>query len=272
MNMQRTGYDRCRRAEHFEQLLERTAQRPFGKDEYHWSRHASRVRRLEARLLLVIWGLPNGLQTGLCWALAQRTLPAFEQRHPSLRSMRDFLNPDWLRRTMACVDVSPRARWEALGYELNALRQSLGEHSPKGGDEHLYGAACGLWDALEPDASEAKTSAACVYSVACAVKAEQYEAWELLDPEAANYVRDTLAIARREGHVLLPKVATSYRIPEADPTAQAHWIAGWAAALAWLRSAHLETHKDVKDRCALAQAIRKLRSHGWALAGGFPKQ
>ncbi len=100
----------------------------------------------------------------------------------------------------------------------------------------------------------------CINSTILAITAEQHEAWEFLDPEAAEYVRDIHARVRREGQVILPKVPTKYRVPEADPAAQATWFAGWKAALTWLRSAHLEDYHEVKDRSALANAIRQSRT------------
>lgn len=259
MSMERPKYDRLRRVEALDRLLVRFSSQPFSKEDYRPVRHSARVKRIWTRLILVLWELPTSLQTGLCSALAQRTLPAFEQRHPTLTSMRNFLDPDWIREVMGRSGASGKERWEQLGYELNALNQALDEQSPMGGDELLYGAAGELWDALAPDAAPGMITYHCIHSTILAITAEQHEAWEFLDPEAAEYVRDIHARIRREGHAILPKVPTKYRIPEADPAAQATWFAGWEAALTWLRSAHLEDYHEVKDRSALAKAVRRSR-------------
>ncbi len=133
MNMEEAKYDRLRRVEELGRLLVRFASQPFSKEGYRPSHHSARVRRIWTRLILILWELPPSLQTGLCGTLGQRTLPAFEQRHPTLTSMRNFLNPDWIREAMGRSGASEKERWEQLGYELNALRQALDEQSPMGG-------------------------------------------------------------------------------------------------------------------------------------------
>ncbi len=125
----------------------------------------------------------------------------------------------------------------------------------------LYGAACALWEALEPGAPSVTLTSGCVSAASCATAAEQYDAWELLDPEAAEYVRDVRKRVRREGHVLEPEnAAVKYRIPEADPVGQARWYDAWEAAANWLRSAHLEDYHHLEDRPALAKAVRRYRA------------
>jgi hypothetical protein len=251
-----TKYDRCRRIDALSGLIARFAQRPFRGETYHWKRHNARKRRIWTRLVLVLWELPVDLQAGLAGALVQRTLPALERRHPALTSMRDRLNPVWIREAVG----GSKERWEALGCELNDLHEPLRKQTPIGGDEFLYSAACELSLALEPDAAPAVVTYHCVHAAMLAVAAERDEAWEVIDPEAAAYVREIHAKVEREGHVAMPLGPTSYRIPEAEPAGQARWFAGWEAAMAWLRSAHLEDHDKVKDRCGLAEAVRRSRT------------
>jgi len=260
MDKKKSDYDRARQLEELGRLLARFERDPFSAESYHRSRHATRVKHIWMRLFLVLWELPAKLQTELCGTLARRTLPAFERRHPTLTSMRNFLSPDWMRESIGCSGAGERARWEQLGYELNDLRQELDEQSPMGGDELLYSTACELWDSLEPDAAPVAVTYACIHSAVLAIKAEQYEAWELLDPEAAEYVRDVLARVKREGSVPMPEGFKQWRVPEADPAAQARWFAGWEAAMTWLRSAHLEAYDKVKDRAGLAVAVRRVRA------------
>lgn len=260
MNAAEAKHDRLRRLDNLERLLLRFARQPLSKENYHWTRHAARVRRIWTRMFLVLWELPLNVQAELCSVLTQRTLPVFEQRHPTLTSMRNFLNPDWIRERIGSSGASGKARWEQLGYELNALRQALDEQSPMGGDALLYSAACGLWDAFEPDAAPATITSACIYSAECAVRAERDEAWELLDSEAASYAREIDARLKREGSVVMTERWTQYRDPESDPAAQARWFAGWEAATSWLRSAHLEDYDEVKNRSALADAVHRSRT------------
>jgi hypothetical protein len=173
--------------------------------------------------------------------------------------MHDLLNPDWIREALGRGE-DRRARWEQLGYQMNSLGEALHEQSPIGGDEYLYSAACEIFLALEPDAAAAVLTHHCIHAAMLAVTAEQHEAWETLDAEAAACVRETRARVEREGNVVMPLGPNDYRIPEADPAGQAKWFAGWEAAMIWLRSARLERYDEVKDRAALAGAVRRSRS------------
>lgn len=255
-------YDRLRRLEELERLLARFSRRPIRTTNVRVLQRlgAFRVGRIRTRLFLILWELPLELQLGLCGALALWTLPAFEQRHPTLTSMRDFLSPDWMREAIGQSGASRRAHWERLGYESNDLWQALDEQSPIGGDEDLHSASCGIWDALEPDAAPGKITSGCIYSVFCTVTAWEYEAWERIDPEAAEFVRDVKTRLKRGENVVLAKDEIRYRIPELNPAALEVWFAGWEAVIAWLRAAHIEQYDEVKDRCALANAVRQARN------------
>lgn len=260
MDRKKRDCDRLRGLEGLGRLLQRFERHPFSIESYRRPHYAARLKQIWSRLFLVLWELPPSVQTGFCGALAQMTLSEFEQRHPTLISMRNVLNPEWVRDAMGRSGEKDVAGWEQRGHELNGLRQTLDEQSPRGGDEFLYSVACEIWDALEPEAAPFTVTYACVHAATLAIKAAQYEAWELLDPEAAEYVRDMLARVKREGSVPMPEGFKQWRVPEADPAAQARWFAGWEAAMNWLRSAHLEAYDEVRDRSGLAVAVRRVRA------------
>jgi hypothetical protein len=250
---------RLQRVDALDRLIDRLASTPLVGKGFSYPRFWARLGLLRRRLFLVLWELPLPLQAGLGSALARRTLPQFEQRHPSLTPMRDLLDPDWIREFLERFGAKAGEGWALLGEELGRLSRELDQQSPIGGDRYLFSAACGFHEAFEPGAAPITVTSACVSAAMCAITAEECEAWELSDPEAASAWRELAMMSDEEMQRSLRQAPWRYRLSQKDPQAQAACFRGWRAAVAWLRSAKLEDYAEVRARADLADAVRQAR-------------
>jgi hypothetical protein len=208
-----------------------------------WSdQHRLWVEIVTRRLCLVLFELPRHVQIGLAVATAERYLPAFEQRHPHLTQLREFL--------VRCLTADPPTapvvdRW----YGTLAQEDRDDNHTGRS----LVAAVSYAAEAAPEGAAPMTVTSACVLSVHDSIGVSYWEAWEAFDPEAAELAREDI----RRTDLELPDLPYN---PLQDrnrwhPEVLNAVYAGWEPVVAWLRAADVGQYPDPVDRHTLAKLL-----------------